>query len=199
MLLILRSTALSWASTSAFPVLGVSVMEAVPEPVEAEPEPVPVVAVPPDVAPLEFAVPTEFVPGGGGDAALDALPAPLGSLIELLRPPALAGPDGTPLVADVPAPAEPALGVLAAEPAPADAPALPLAPPALPPPALPPPPPPPELCANALMGNIRIAAATRVARIERLVIEISLSISTSTADAGSERRNKFGAHRLDVG
>jgi hypothetical protein len=100
MLLILRSTALSWASTSAFPVLGESVMDAAPEPV-----PVPVVGVPLDVAPLEFAVPTEFVPGGGGDATLDALPTPLGSLIELLRPPALAGPDGTPLVAAVPAPA----------------------------------------------------------------------------------------------
>jgi hypothetical protein len=170
MLLILRSTALSWASTSAFPVLGVSVMDAVPEPV-------PVVAVPPDVAPLEFAVPAEFVPGGGGDATLDALPAPLGSLTELLRPPTLAGPDGTPLVADVPAPAEPALGELAAEPVPADAPPL-LAPPAL--------------CPNTLTGNIRIAAATSVAGIESLVIEISLSISTMTAYASSVPEQIWG-------
>src|ERR1700716_736768 len=102
MLLILRSTALSCASTSAFPVLGASVMDDAPEPV-------PVVVAPPDGAPLELAVPAELVPGGG-DATLDALPTPLGSLIALLRPPALAGPDGTPLVADVPAPAEPALG-----------------------------------------------------------------------------------------
>jgi hypothetical protein len=169
MLLILRSTALSWASTSAFPVLGVSVMDAAPGPL-------PVVAMPPGVTPFEFAVPAELVPGGGGDATLDALPAPLGSLIELLRPPALAGPDGTPLVADVPAPAEPALGEPAAEPVPADA--------------------PPVLCANAPMGNIRIAAATNMADIESLVIEISLSISTIGAGAGSARGNKFRPLRL---
>jgi hypothetical protein len=178
MLLILRSTALSWASTSAFPVLGASVMDEAPVPV-------PVVVVPPEAPPLEFAVPAEFVPGGGGDATLDALPAPLGSLTELLRPPALAGPDGTPLVADVPAPAEPALGEPAAEPVPADAPL-----------AAPPAPAPPALCANALMGNIRIAAATSVAGIESLVIEISLSISTTTAGASSAHWNKFRPLRL---
>jgi hypothetical protein len=155
---------------------------------DAAPEPVPVVAVPPDVTPLEFAVPAELVPGGGGDATLDALPAPLGSLTELLRPPALAGPDGTPLVADVPAPAEPALGEPAAEPVPADAPLA-----APPPPA---PPAPPALCANALVGNIRIAAATSVAGIDSLVIEISLSISTITAGASSARWNKFRPLRL---
>jgi hypothetical protein len=162
MLLILRSTALSCASTSAFPVLGASVMDDAPEPI-------PVVVAPPDGTPVEFAVPAELVPGGGGDATLDALPAPLGSLTALLRPPALAGPDGTPLIADVPAPAEPALGEPAAEPVPADAP--PAAPPAL--------------CANALMGSIMIVAATSVARIESLLIEISLSISTRHAGTGS--------------
>src|ERR1700754_827743 len=35
--------------------------------------------------------------GGGGDGILAALPMPLGSLIELLRPPALPGPRGMPL------------------------------------------------------------------------------------------------------
>jgi hypothetical protein len=49
--------------------------------------------------------------GGGGGATLDALPMPLGSLTELLTPPTLPGPDGTPLTPVVPAPAEPAAGV----------------------------------------------------------------------------------------
>jgi hypothetical protein len=124
------------------------------------PEPVPVV-VPPDVTPLEFAVPAELVPGGGGEATFAALPAPLGSLTELLRPPALPGPEGTPLIAEFPAPAEPALGVPAAVPVPADAPLA--APPALPP--LPPAP-----CANAPMGDIRTAITARVAGFEILVI-----------------------------
>jgi hypothetical protein len=35
--------------------------------------------------------------GGGGGGILAALPTPLGSLIELLRPPALPGPRGIPL------------------------------------------------------------------------------------------------------
>jgi hypothetical protein len=42
---------------------------------------------------------------------LEALPTPLGSLIELLVPPTLPGPAGTPLTPVVPAPADPALGV----------------------------------------------------------------------------------------
>jgi hypothetical protein len=42
---------------------------------------------------------------------LDALPMPLGSLIELLPPPTLPGPEGMPLTPVVPAPAEPAFGV----------------------------------------------------------------------------------------
>jgi hypothetical protein len=138
---------------------------------------------PPDGEPVELAVPALFVPGGETD--FEALPAPLGSLIELLRPPALAGPDGTPLVADVPAPAEPALGEPAAEPVPAEAPLA--APPALAPPAL---------CADALTGNIRTAAATSMACIESLVIEISLSISTIIAGVSSPRWNKFRPLRL---
>ena len=73
--------------------------------------------------------------GGGGEATLAELPAPLGSLPELLRPPALAGPDGAPLTPAVPAPAEPAFGEPAALALPADGPLAA-------PPALPPPPPP---------------------------------------------------------
>jgi hypothetical protein len=70
-----------------------------------------------------------------GDPDELAVPAPLGSLPELLSPPAFAGPDGTPLTPAVPAPAEPALGEPAALPVPADGPlAAPPAPPAPPPP-----------------------------------------------------------------
>jgi hypothetical protein len=57
----------------------------------------------------ELAVPALLVPGGD-EATFAELPGLLGSLPELLRPPALAGPDGTPLVAAVPAPGEPAFG-----------------------------------------------------------------------------------------
>jgi len=49
--------------------------------------------------------------GGGGAATLNAFLNPLGSLIVLLIPSAFAGPDGMPLIADIPAPAEPAFGV----------------------------------------------------------------------------------------
>jgi hypothetical protein len=59
-----------------------------------------VVAVNPD----ELAVPAVLVPGGGGAATFAEFPAPLGSLPELLRPPTLAGPDGTPLTPAVPLP-----------------------------------------------------------------------------------------------
>jgi hypothetical protein len=52
----------------------------------------------------------EFEFNGG---ILAALPTPLGSLIELLVPPTLPGPAGMPLTPVVPAPADPALGVLA--------------------------------------------------------------------------------------
>jgi hypothetical protein len=95
------------------------------------------------------AVPTVLVPGASGTFA--ELPAPLGSFPELFRPPALAGPLGTPLTPAVPAPAEPALGEPIAL---ADPRVGPLAAPATDPPAeappeelLPPPPPPP--CASA--------------------------------------------------
>jgi len=89
----------------------------------------PVVADDPD----ELAVPALLVPGGG-EAVLAEAPAPLGSLPELLRPPTLAGPDGTPLMPAVPAPGEPAFGEPTALPVPAEG--LLAAPPAL----LPPPP-----------------------------------------------------------
>ena len=100
------------------------------------PEPVvipedPVVAGDPD----ELAVPALLVPGAGGEATFAELPAPLGSLPELLRPPALAGPDGTPLTPAVPAPGEPAFGEPTALPVPAEGPLE--APPALLPPPLP--------------------------------------------------------------
>jgi hypothetical protein len=97
------------------------------------------------------------------------LPAPLGSLPELFRPPALAGPDGTPLRPAVPAPAEPAFGEPAAPPLPADGPLA--APPALPPP---PEPPPPLLCANEPAEPIRIAIVTSDAVTDTLVIGTSL-------------------------
>jgi hypothetical protein len=44
------------------------------------------------------------MPGTGGGATLAALPTPLGSLIELLSPPALPGPRGIPLTPASPAP-----------------------------------------------------------------------------------------------
>jgi hypothetical protein len=100
----------------------------------------PVVTPPPE----DCAVPALLVPGAGGEASLDEFPAPLGSSPALFNPPGLAGPGGTPLMPDVPAPAEPALG----EPA-----ALPLALPADDPDD------PPALCANEVAGDIKIAKA----------------------------------------
>ena len=89
--------------------------------------------------PLEFAVPALLVPGGGGEASFDELPAPLGSLPELFKPPSRAGPEGTPLTPAEPAPAEPEGGEPTALPLPAEGPLA--APPALQPPV------PPLLCA----------------------------------------------------
>jgi hypothetical protein len=104
--------------------------------------------------PDEFAVPALLVPGGGCDTTFDELPTPLGSLPELLRPPTLPGPDGTPLMPAVPAPAEPALG----EPA-----ALPL-------PAVDPLAAPPALCANDATGEARRATVVMKAAMDVLVI-----------------------------
>jgi hypothetical protein len=72
-----------------------------------------------DLSVLRGHRPVGLVLGGGGGATLAALPMPLGSLIELLPPPTLPGPDGMPLTPVVPAPADPALGVPAALPDPA--------------------------------------------------------------------------------
>jgi hypothetical protein len=60
---------------------------------------------------LIFQCPGVFVPLMLGGGTLEALPMPLGSLIELLLPPTLPGPAGIPLTPVVPAPADPAFGV----------------------------------------------------------------------------------------
>jgi hypothetical protein len=160
MLFSLRSIALFSASTAASPLCEGPVAAVPPGAAPAEP----VVIDDPLAAddPEELAVPALLVPGGGGVATLAELPAPLGSLPELFRPPALAGPDGTPLTPAVPAPAEPALGEPAALPEPADGPLA--APPALPPPA------PPALCANEPAGTIKIASAAMAAAVNVLFI-----------------------------
>ena len=158
MLLILRSITRFCASTAASPVPDGPVMEVPPatgrvdapvvdrDPVEADPD--------------EFAVPALLVPRG--ETVLEALPTPLGSLSELLRPPALAGPDGTPLTPDVPAPAEPAFGEPTALPVPTEGPLAAPAPPA--------PPVPPAPCANETAGQIKSATAATAAAMDDLVI-----------------------------
>jgi hypothetical protein len=166
MLFSLRSICLSSAAIAAsVPVVDGPVAEVPPGADPADPvvTPAPEFNAEPD----EFAVPALLVPGGGCETTFDELPAPLGSLPELLRPPTLAGPDGTPFTAAVPAPAEPARGEPAALLEPADGPLA--APPALPLPALPPPPPPP-LWANEPTGLTRIAIATVDAIMDILVI-----------------------------
>ncbi len=114
MLFTLRSIALFSSVIAASP-LRLRARHAVPDPADL-PEPVvtplPVLTPPPD----DCAVPALLVPGAGGDACLDAFAAPLGSSPALFNPPGLAGPDGTPLMPCVPAPAEPALGEPAALP-----------------------------------------------------------------------------------
>ena len=129
MLFNLRSIALFSCSIAASPLVCGPVASVPPTPAGLPAEPV-VMEDDPD----ELAVPALLVPGGGGDATLAELPAPLGSLPELLSPPTLAGPDGTPLTPAVPAPAEPALGEPTALPLPAEGPLA--APPALAPPPL---------------------------------------------------------------
>jgi hypothetical protein len=114
-------------------------------------EPVDALAPEPAGAPDELAVPSELVPGAVG--IFDEFPAPLGSFAELLRPPTLAGPLGTPLIELVPAPAEPALGVPAADPVPADEP-------------LAAPPPPEPLWARAPSGESRVAIRRSLAGTE---------------------------------
>jgi hypothetical protein len=163
MLFSLRSIALSSALTVASAELFGPVASVLPAGL-VELEPVvpddPVVADDAD----ELAVPRLLVPGAGGVASFAELPAPLGSLPELLSPPAFAGPDGTPLTPAVPAPAEPALGEPAALPVPVEGPLA--APPALPPA--------PPLCANECTGPMRRAIATIDAVTDVLVIGTSL-------------------------
>jgi hypothetical protein len=142
MLLILRSTALLSASIAASSFV---------RPAEPVVTPLP--------GPDELAVPALLVPAGGGEACLDELPVPLGSLPELFSPPEFAGPDGTPLTPDVPVPADPALGEPTALPLPAEGPLA--APPVLPPPAL---------CAWAIVGRVKIAIAVIAAVTDVLVI-----------------------------
>jgi hypothetical protein len=130
------------------------------------------------MVPVELAVPAELVLTEGlpfgtldpvapnplfpaGLATFAELPAPLGSLPELFRPAAFAGPLGIPLTAAVPAPVEPALG----EPTELAVPVVgPLAAPVAPPPAdappAPPPPLPPPLCARAGTAAQAIETAT---------------------------------------
>ena len=95
MLLILRSTSLFSSLIAASPLLCGPVIS-VPDPADLpEPEVTPLPVLTP--APDDCAVPKLLVPGAGGDACLDALPAPLGSSPALLSPPGAAGPEGTPL------------------------------------------------------------------------------------------------------
>ena len=60
---------------------------------------------------MRYFTPAGLLLGGVGAVTLEALPIPLGSLTELLPPPTLPGPAGTPLTPVVPAPADPAFGV----------------------------------------------------------------------------------------
>jgi hypothetical protein len=184
MLFSLLSTALSSLSISASPLFCGPVAPVPPTPALFPAEPV--VMEDPD----ELAVPALLVPGGGGDASFDELPAPLGSLPELFSPPAFAGPEGTPLTPAVPAPAEPALGEPTALPLPADGPLA--APPALPPPA------PPALCALARTGEIKIAIAVIAAVTDVLVIGVSfLEINDPARCWFPCFRNDFRRRRLD--
>src|SRR4051794_10018350 len=167
MLLILRSMFLFSSAISASPVLFGPVAAVPPGPAEPVVTPPPVFAREPD----DCAVPALLVPGGGGEATFAELPAPLGSLPELFSPPALPGPDGTPLTPAVPAPVEPAFGEPTALPVPAVGPlaAPPAVPPLAPPPAPPAPPAPPP-CASEMAGNTSMPIAVRAAARDILII-----------------------------
>jgi hypothetical protein len=114
-------------------------------------------------APDDWAVPAELVPGAGGEASLEELPAPLGSPLGLLNPPGLAGPDGTPLTPDVPAPPEPAAGEPAALPLPADDPLV--------------------VCANEVAGDVKIMIAATATVAHALLIVSLLLRSNDSAQA----------------
>jgi hypothetical protein len=149
--------------------------------------PIPVVDPPTALGdPVALAVPNVLVPGGVG--TFWALPAPLGSFAELLRPPALAGPLGTPLTAAVPAPGAPALGVPTALPLPMLG---PLAAPVVdvPPPEVPPADPPPLLCASASVPVSDKAVAVANAITVVLMWYPSLREGTTTRDNLSFQKN----------
>jgi hypothetical protein len=132
----------------------------------------PLAAVAPPGDPDEFAVPNVLVPGAVGNFV--ELPAPLGSLPELLSPPALAGPDGTPLTPCVPAPADPAFGDPTALLLPAIGPLA--APPAEAPPVDPPLPPLPLWAKEAIGFNS--AATVNSLKSKCLCIVISFQRAT---------------------
>jgi hypothetical protein len=130
----------------------------------AEPEPVVIPGCEFADDPDDCAVPALLVPGKG-DTSLEEPPVPLVSLSELLRSPALPGPDGTPLTPADPAAADPALGLPMALGLPAEAPLLAapaLAPPL--PPELPLPPPAPPLWAKAAVEHARTTTAAKLPR-----------------------------------
>jgi hypothetical protein len=137
--------------------------------------PIPVVDPPTALGdPVALAVPNVLVPGG--------------SFAELLRPPALAGPLGTPLTAAVPAPGAPALGVPTALPLPMLG---PLAAPVVdvPPPEVPPADPPPLLCASASVPVSDKAVAVANAITVVLMWYPSLREGTTTRDNLSFQKN----------
>lgn len=135
--------------------------------------------------PVALAVPNVLVPGGAG--TFWALPAPLGSFAELLRPPTFAGPLGTPLTAAVPAPAEPALGVPTALPLPVLGPLA--ADVDVPPPEVPPADPPPPVCAKASVhvSDKTVAVANAIALV--LMCYPSLRKKTTARDNLSFQKN----------
>jgi hypothetical protein len=151
MLFSLWSMVLFSASTAASPLVDGPVGDVPALPVVT---PAPEFSAGPD----ELAVPVLLVPDGGA-VIFAVLPTPLGSFTELLRPPALAGPGGTPLTPEVPAPAEPALG---------DPPALA-----------------PVVCAIEPAAPARIAIATIDAVTDNRFIEDSFGNSTTAGAAGS--------------
>ena len=131
----------------------------------------------------------------GSGRRLRRVSSTLGSLTELLRPPAFPGPVGTPLVAAVQAPADPAFGEPAAVPVPADGPlaAPPAAPPAgAPPPAEPPLEPPPPLCASAFRGESNIATITSFAGSELDILQRSPEVIVPTTTLAMKPRAPDG-------
>src|ERR1700733_5764146 len=117
MLFSLRSMSLSSLSSATSPLVCGPVAAVPPVPALLPAEPV-VIDEPAD-DPDELAVPALLVPGDGSETTLPELPAPLGSLPELFRPPAWAGPEAPPWPPALPAPAEPAFGEPTALPLPA--------------------------------------------------------------------------------